>query len=570
VIQAKKHAGLLCIQAPQIYNGEIARATYAKWSKKWNCHVAEWTSYNCAKLVDLCARLSWPLSPEVGDAGWPVIMANPELFPHITAFPAEEQPVWSLECTLDSIQGNLLKRGMWQHQKDAFRRLGWMNGAILDMGMGTGKTMTTISLIMGGKHDFGFIVCPKSVIDVWPLEFFRNSKKDFHILQRGKESISKFVKNIEKERHNAQVYKRPFVFICNYEAFWRGELGDFIQGNKFDYIVYDEVHRLKSHKGSASKFAAAIRKQADRVIGGTGTLLPHSPLDAFAIYRAVDPGVFGTHFIPFRSRYALLGGFEGKQVVGFQHQDDLHRKLKAISFRIKTEDAVELPEAQHIERFCELSPGTRKLYEEMKRDLIAEFEGHVVEAANAMVKVLRLMQCTSGVMKDTEGRELRVGSEKAELFADIMEDIATDEPVCVFCNFTMDLRAVEEVCLKQGRRVAELSGRKNELKKWQDGEADVLIVQIKAGKEGVDFTRARICFYYSIGHSLGEYLQSERRIHRPGQTRSVVYYHLLVKDSIDIDVYKALDKKHDIVLSVLDGLGLKTNNQRGIEDVEGN
>jgi len=173
-------------------------------------------------------------------------------------------------------------------------------------------------------------------------------------------------------------------------------------------------------------------------------------------------------------------------------------------------------------------------------------------------------------MKDTEGQEMRVGSEKAELFADIMEDIATDEPVCVFCNFTLDLRAVEEVCLKQERRVAELSGRKNELKKWQDGEADVLIVQIKAGKEGVDFTRARICFYYSIGHSLGEYLQSERRIHRPGQTRSVVYYHLLVKDSIDIDVYKALDKKHDIVLSVLDGLGLRTNNQRGIEDVERN
>ena len=54
-------------------------------------------------------------------------------------------------------------------------------------------------------------------------------------------------------------------------------------------------------------------KNASRVIGGTGTLLPHSPLDAFAIYRAVDPGVFGTHYIPFRSRYAVLGGFEGNR-----------------------------------------------------------------------------------------------------------------------------------------------------------------------------------------------------------------------------------------------------------------
>jgi SNF2 family DNA or RNA helicase len=423
--------------------------------------------------------------------------------------------------------------------------------------MGTGKTMTTLSLIMGGKHDLGFIVCPKSVIDVWPLEFFRNSKKDFHILQRGKESISKFVKNIEKERHNAQVYKRPFVFILNYEAMWRADLADYIENNEFDYIVYDEAHRLKAVSGSASKFAAKIRPNAARIIAGTGTLLPHSPLDAFGIYRAIDPGVFGQNYLQFKARYAVMGGFEGKQVVRFQNQEELHRKLKSISFRIKTEDAVELPEAQHIERFCELSPATRKIYEKMKEDMLVEFGEHTLEAANAMVKVLRLMQCTSGVMRDVDGKDVRVGSEKAELFADILEDVPKEEPVVVFCNFTSDLRAVEEACQKESRRVAELSGRKNELKLWQDGEADVLIVQIKAGKEGVDFTRARVCFYYSIGHSRGEYLQSERRIHRPGQTRSVVYYHLLAKNTIDTDVYRALDKKQDIVLSVLDGLGIK-------------
>ena len=901
MIQAKKHQGLLCIQTPPVYNGEVTRAVRGKWSKKWNCIVSDWTSFNCAKMIEISQRFSWMVNADIEDAGWPVILGSPQLFPHINRLPPYLAGEESLESKLEAIQGNHLKRSMWQHQKDAFRRLAMMNGVILDMGMGCGKSLAAISLIMAGKHDMGFIVCPKSVIDVWPLEFFRNSKKDFHILQRGKESIAKFVKNIEKERHNAQIYKRPFVFICNYEAVWRGELADFIKNNAFDYIVYDECvpgeteiatkeggkkridhlkigdsicgfdditgkivdskvlhvfkrettepltkvrelsltsnhpvwtleggyveagkissldtvgiidyrrnyentypnlrmvpagirepvfdrqkrktssflynklfskmenvatwlkylgknergdkrvtqtegkgassfsgiqrenkgvsclgeksiqagtgsqtdrregafdasserlrapygwkrkrdadstealgccswlgtgvfsqlwerfkkkrianalfnrcsesnledghrigrtlshycvskserckerliscltgldhpsvqeradteqprrmpakdsecsktvynietttgnyfangllvhncHRLKTASGSASKFAAAIRKNASRVIGGTGTLLPHSPLDAFAIYRAVDPGVFGTHYIPFRSRYAVLGGFEGKQVVDFQNQGELHEILKSISFRIKTEDAVELPPAQHIERFCELSPATRKVYESMKDDLIAEFEGHTLEAANAMVKVLRLMQCTSGVMKDTDGNEVRVGKEKAELFADIMEDIACTEPVVVFCNFTADLTAVKEIAISQGRSVAELSGKKNELKIWQDGGADVLVVQIKAGKEGVDFTRATICFYYSIGHSLGEYLQSERRIHRPGQTRPVVYYHLLAKNSIDINVYKALDKKHDIVLSVLDGLGLRTNKQGG-------
>jgi len=559
MIQARKYQGLLCIKAPQVYNGEVTRAVRGKWSKKWNCIVSDWTSFNCAKLIELAQRFGWELPEEIRTTGWPVIIHSQQLFPAVSIPPEAFYAESSIGNKLGAIQAEGLKRKMWLHQEAAFRRLAQMNGIILDMGMGTGKTMTTISLIMADKHDMGFIVCPKSVIDVWPLEFFRNSKKDFHILQRGKESIAKFVKNIEKERHNAQIYKRPFVFICNYEAFWRGELADFIKNNLFDYIVYDEAHRLKTASGSASKFAAAIRKNASRVIAGTGTLLPHSPLDAFAIYRAVDPGVFGTHYIPFRSRYAVLGGFEGKQVIGFQNQEELHRVLKAISFRIKTEDAVELPPAQHIERFCELTPATRKLYEQMKEDLIAEFDGHTLEAANAMVKVLRLMQCTSGVMKDTDGNEVRVGSEKAELFADIMEDIGQEEPVVVFCNFTADLTAVKEICDKQKRTYSELSGKKNELKEWQDGKTSVLVVQIKAGKEGVDFTRATICFYYSIGHSLGEYLQSERRIHRPGQTRPVVYYHLLAKNSVDVDVYKALDKKHDIVLGVLDGLGIKTS-----------
>ena len=559
MIQARKYQGLLCIKAPQVYNGEVTRAVRGKWSKKWNCIVADWTSFNCAKLIELAQRFGWELPEEIRTTGWPVIIHSQQLFPTVNIPPEAFYAESSIGNELGAIQAEGLKRKMWLHQQSAFRRLAMMNGVILDMGMGCGKSLTAISLIMADKHDMGFIVCPKSVIDVWPLEFFRNSKKDFHILQRGKESIAKFVKNIEKERHNAQVYKRPFVFICNYEAFWRGELADFIKNNAFDYIVYDEIHRLKSQQGSASKFAASIRKNASRVIGGTGTLLPHSPLDAFAIYRAVDPGVFGTHYIPFRSRYAVLGGFEGKQVIGFQNQEELHRILKAISFRIKTEDAVELPPAQHIERFCELMPATRKLYEQMKEDLIAEFDGHTLEAANAMVKVLRLMQCTSGVMKDTDGNEVRVGSEKAELFADIMEDIGQEEPVVVFCNFTADLTAVKEICDKQKRTYSELSGKKNELKEWQDGQTSVLVVQIKAGKEGVDFTRATICFYYSIGHSLGEYLQSERRIHRPGQTRPVVYYHLLAKNSVDVDVYKALDKKHDIVLSVLDGLGIKTS-----------
>ena len=319
-------------------------------------------------------------------------------------------------------------------------------------------------------------------------------------------------------------------------------------------MVYDEAHRLKSGSGKTSKFAAKIRNRASRIIACTGTLLPHSPLDAFGVFRAVDPGIFGTSYIPFRATYAVLGGFEGKQVVAFQNQEMMHDKISSISYRVKSEDVLDLPPFQHIVRHCELSAKTRKAYDQMHNDLYAEYEGHELTAANAMVKVLRLQQITSGVITDSCGNEVRIGSEKADELADILEDVALVEPVAVFCKFTADIAAVREVAQKQGRKIFELSGKKNELAEWQAAKEGILAVQIRAGREGVDFTIANLQIYYSIGHSLGDYDQSLKRVHRPGQTRPVCYIHIVAKDTVDVSVYESLDKKRDIVEYVLETL----------------
>jgi SNF2 family DNA or RNA helicase len=190
----------------------------------------------------------------------------------------------------------------------------------------------------------------------------------------------------------------------------------------------------------------------------------------------------------------------------------------------------------------------------MATNLIAEFEGNELTAANALVKVVRLMQITSGVIRDAEKVAHRIGSEKIKLFADILEDIDPAEPTVVFCRFTADIEAVRKAAEKLGRTTSELSGKRNDLKAWQAGETNTLVVQIKAGKEGVDFTRARYCFYYSMTHSLGEYEQSLRRNHRPGQERAVFFIHLVAEDTVDEDIYAGLEKKKRIVLSVLEGV----------------
>ena len=78
-------------------------------------------------------------------------------------------------------------------------------------------------------------------------------------------------------------------------------------------------------------------------------------------------------------------------------------------------------------------------------------------------------------------------------------------------------------------------------------DVDVAGVQIQAGGVGIDLTRARYAVYYSLGHSLTDYLQSRRRVHRPGQTRTTTYFHLIAEDTVDQQVYQALASKQDVV-----------------------
>jgi SNF2 family DNA or RNA helicase len=202
----------------------------------------------------------------------------------------------------------------------------------------------------------------------------------------------------------------------------------------------------------------------------------------------------------------------------------------------------------------ELSEDTYALYAALQLDFVAEVEGGVVTASNALTKLLRLQQITGGVAaaETLEGDIIpqRVGEEKLEALSAILD--GTDEPVVVFTRFVADLEGVRALCEKNGWSFSELSGNKNELADWQAGKGRVLGVQIQAGGVGVDLTRARYCVYYSVNWSLGDYEQSLARVHRPGQTKNVVYYHLIAKDTVDQQVYGALKQKRDIVETVIE------------------
>ena len=63
-------------------------------------------------------------------------------------------------------------------------------------------------------------------------------------------------------------------------------------------------------------------------------------------------------------------------------------------------------------------------------------------------------------------------------------------------------------------------------------DIDICGVQLKAGGVGIDLTRARYAIYYSLDFALGDYDQSRKRVHRPGQTRPTIYVPLIAEDTI--------------------------------------
>jgi SNF2 family DNA or RNA helicase len=534
-VKLKMHKGEICALIPPGLVREATRIRGGKYDHMWKCWRFQSRPHVAAQII---SAFKFCIS-----------YCDKEIKELASSFETSKQV--KADSNLPDIPG--LKHSAWAHQRQGYHFVKDLPGACLAMAMGTGKTLTAIGLIKNRPHDMVLIVAPKSVISVWPSEFRKHSTETFHIVAPVKGSVRNKVSTIIKEKKLAEAKNRPFVLIVNYEAYWREPMKKWITSQDWDQIIYDECHRIKAPKGKASSFAASLVGKARYRLGLTGTLLPHSPLDVFAQYKAVDPTVFGSSYHRFKKRYAEFGGFNAKEIVGFKNEQELNQKIEAIAYQVDS-DVLNLPEAIHMYRTCQLDDKTRKLYDDLDQALYAEIDSGEITVANAMVKVLRLQQLTSGYLKTDEGELVQYGNEKLNLFKELLGEIPAKEPVVIFCRFTSDIANVKAACKDAGRTCAELSGHENSLAEWQDGKYDCIAVQIRSGGVGIDLTRACYCVYYSMGHSLGDFSQSLARTNRPGQTRTVRYYHLLAEGTVDPTIYQALSKKQKVVDYILKGV----------------
>ena len=483
------------------------------------------------------------------------------------------------------------KTAPWSHQITAWKLIQKHPAFYLAHEMGVGKSKIVVDACTGFNAKKILIICPKKVIGVWPKQFEIHSARNVEVIPLVKGTSVTKAALIDKKLRTSN--GQPQAFIINYESCFRSPIGPTINkykkitkpgillGTKWDMLVADEAHRIKSPGGRASWQLYRLGKVNQRKLFLSGTPMPASPLDLYAQYRALNPKIFACNFTQFRARYAVMGGYLGKQIFEYQNIDDLNKRMFSIAHEVLADNVLDLPPRVNREVYYDLKPSTMKIYKSLEIDFIAQWDQGEIVADNILVKLLRLAELSCGIATNEDGRKSIIDTSKADQIMDFLEDLPQNEPVAIYCKFTPELQLIKKMLQDSGKSVAEVSGRMDELELWQDGHRTVIVLQIDAGSEGIDLTRARYCLYSNMGLKLGVYLQSRKRIRRPGQNQKVFYYHFLGNRTIEIANFNALKDKKTIVDFFLrgihqykiDGIAPKSKRIRGLalsQILEGN
>ena len=507
-------------------------------------------------------------------------------------------------------------RDSWWWQCLAFDFATRIKRCVLELGVGTGKTKTAIDVIQNATRGPVLVVAPSSEIcGGWQKAVgeYVVDQSAYGVI-RADDSIGTVARRAAKAGAAIGAFANPIVTV-NYEAAWR--MMPFLAIVPWAAIVYDESHKLKSPTGRTSKWALAMNRAHPHahIICLTGTIMPHSPADAFGQIRAVDESMFGDGFMLFRVRYIqtlhderreafaalqdkTIGLERAKaakrviartatmprpmmaQVRGYKNLNNLADKLSRRVFHIGRE-VLNLEPPDDVTEYVTLPAEAMRVYKRLEHDLFVQVDkDNFVATPNVLTKILRLQQITSGfvAVEDGDGnagtRWLHDAKKKA--LADIFERTLPGfdkppEPFVVFARFSRathatvnDLQAIEDASGEAfgPDSYRELSGARKEYEKFVAGEGHVFGLQLQAGSTGLDGLkdRCRYGVYYSTCWSLGDYDQSRGRLHRAGQERHVTFFHIIARGTVDEDLYRGYAEKRDPIEVVLTAIKERQNN----------
>jgi len=426
---------------------------------------------------------------------------------------------------------------------------------------GTGKTLLAIAVsgkrFLRGEIKRLLIIAPKSVLPVWEEEFEEKVDFPYYLEVLDQRKVRQRYQRIRQWRDKPGLN----VIVINYDSVpkLRSVLEKWIRGGM---IILDESQRIKNGRAKRSKAIHKLGDKAKYRMILTGTPITQSPLDIFSQYLFLDPEIFGRKFIPFRNRYAIMGGYKNYKVKRYIRLDELSRKAYTIAYRVTKKEALDLPPITHRILPCYLER-SKKYYDEMDKELTLTLsETETIVSPIVLTKMLRCQQITGGFITrdpmDEEGKKetIWIGNEKLEVLKDFLEDFPKHKKIVIVARFIPEIEAIEKLLKKLGISVLTLHGktknRKEVIQKFRKTDTRALVFQIRTGGLGITLTEADTIIFYSKSFSYEDYDQAISRVYRQTQKNKVTVYHLIAKGTIDEDIQEAIEQKKDLATYVVD------------------
>ena len=454
------------------------------------------------------------------------------------------------------------------YQRDALAHAWNKSAFAFYMDMGTGKTKTALDLasayFMDSKIDRLLVVTKFSTRRNWEAEVLVHCPvlTEVHVLDTTKAKAF--------DTFNTTPSDELKILIVGTESLAAGSAMSyaekFVNTSTRVMMVVDEAHMIKNHSAVRSKNCLKLGKSANFRIAMTGTPISNGPMDVFMQFEYLDPNIIGIgDFYSFRNRYAIMGGFEGKQVIGYQNMEELIELVSPFVYQVRKSDVLtELPPKVYETRTVTLNDEQKRLYKEISKRDRAVSGDRGITVNSVLERMLRLQEITGGIITYERNPDLYNTSKfehariegknaKIEELMSIVEEYECS--TIVWCRFVEEIQMVTEALVDKfgADAVVQIYGGVDENTRWenvsekfQSGKARFLVGNAATGGVGLNMTKAELVIYYSNSFSYIEREQSEDRAHRIGQTKSVTYIDLIAEGTVDEIVITALRGKKDV------------------------
>ena len=451
----------------------------------------------------------------------------------------EPPPTLTANLRPYQLQGVRWLAFLWQHQL----------GGILADDMGLGKTVQSLALISHARQADPasppfLIVAPTSVVSNWAAEAakFAPDLKVVLIsdtMAKRRTDIARVVAGADAVVTTYTLLRLDFASYA--AAAWSG-------------LILDEAQYVKNHKSKV--YQCARKLAAPFKLAITGTPMENNLMELWSLLSITAPGLF-PHPGRFRDFYARpIENGDRPELLG-----QLRRRIRPlVKRRTKEQVAADLPAKQEQVLEVDLHPRHRVVYQRHLQRERQKILGLIDDLSHnrftilRSLTLLRQLSLHAGLVDDAHAD---VPSSKLDALAEHLRDVTGGgHQALVFSQFTGYLGRVRARLDADGIEYCYLDGKTTDraavISRFKDGGVPVFLISLKAGGFGLNLTEADYCFLLDPWWNPATEAQAVDRTHRIGQTRNVMVYRLIARDTIEEKVMALKERKAELFASVMD------------------